>query len=420
MLNCFKDHKRCINIFSNQIGFWSTEHQIHNATFLCVAYPTLSIPCLLMPCRLTESQGVSRHGIDQISWNVLSLTSEELIYETQDFHTNSNPSKVIANNDTLPIHSSFVSVSMGLSACNSSGHLSNHADIAPNHAGITFAISNTLVSGANKALGDCATFIACIVSEILWHQAITRANVDLSSVRLIGTQFWCFCKSKLLANDQKCKFKNSVYKMAANFPLGPISYIVITVFCVFKVAPIFSVHEHRRTCQTFPMARPKCLMRDFTILNRIYKAHRINVWWTMKVFRQHCIFSISQSIEIVSTPRSIQIKLLYSAVEKCMWSFTNRVIFGIMINNSVLCVTVLCMFAGHHSWDNMWAPDCWAGHPVPRALVPCFHHRLGGQLCRIYHISQSKCSKSSFVGYVVKFCGLFFKYWWVHAKETSL
>lgn len=40
----------------------------------------------------------------------------------------------------------FVSVSMGLSACNSSGHLSNHADIAPNHAGITFAISNTLAT----------------------------------------------------------------------------------------------------------------------------------------------------------------------------------------------------------------------------------------------------------------------------------
>lgn len=40
----------------------------------------------------------------------------------------------------------FVSLSMGLSACNSSGHLSNHADIAPNHAGITFAISNTLAT----------------------------------------------------------------------------------------------------------------------------------------------------------------------------------------------------------------------------------------------------------------------------------
>lgn len=35
---------------------------------------------------------------------------------------------------------------MGLCACNSSGHLSNHADVAPNHAGITFAVSNTIVS----------------------------------------------------------------------------------------------------------------------------------------------------------------------------------------------------------------------------------------------------------------------------------
>ena len=41
---------------------------------------------------------------------------------------------------------SFVSLSLGLSACNSSGHLSNHAEIAPSYAGITFAISNTLVS----------------------------------------------------------------------------------------------------------------------------------------------------------------------------------------------------------------------------------------------------------------------------------
>ncbi|KAK2168532.1 hypothetical protein LSH36_16g08005 [Paralvinella palmiformis] len=40
----------------------------------------------------------------------------------------------------------FVSLSMGLSACNASGHLSNHADIAPNHSGITFAISNTLAT----------------------------------------------------------------------------------------------------------------------------------------------------------------------------------------------------------------------------------------------------------------------------------
>ena len=48
-----------------------------------------------------------------------------------------------------------------------------------------------------------------------------------------------------------------------------------------------SVHENHRTCQTFPMARPKCLMRDFTNFNRIYKAHIINVWWTMNVFQLH-------------------------------------------------------------------------------------------------------------------------------------
>lgn len=40
----------------------------------------------------------------------------------------------------------FVSISMGLCACNSSGHLSNHADVAPNHAGFTFAVSNTLAT----------------------------------------------------------------------------------------------------------------------------------------------------------------------------------------------------------------------------------------------------------------------------------
>ena len=52
----------------------------------------------------------------------------------------------------------------------------------------------------------------------------------------------------------------------------------------------FSVHENHRTCQTFPMARPKCLMRDFRNLNRIYKAHRTNVWWTKPVFQLHCYF----------------------------------------------------------------------------------------------------------------------------------
>ena len=49
-----------------------------------------------------------------------------------------------------------------------------------------------------------------------------------------------------------------------------------------------SVHENHQTHQTFLMPRPKCLMRDFTNLKRIYKAHQTNVWWIMKVFRLHC------------------------------------------------------------------------------------------------------------------------------------
>ncbi|KAJ8953690.1 hypothetical protein NQ314_007298, partial [Rhamnusium bicolor] len=40
----------------------------------------------------------------------------------------------------------LVSISMGLSASNSAGHLSNHVDVAPNYAGTTFAISNTIAT----------------------------------------------------------------------------------------------------------------------------------------------------------------------------------------------------------------------------------------------------------------------------------
>ena len=50
-----------------------------------------------------------------------------------------------------------------------------------------------------------------------------------------------------------------------------------------------SVHENCRTCRTFFMARAKCPMRDFVNFNRIYKAHRTIVWWTMKVFRLHWV-----------------------------------------------------------------------------------------------------------------------------------
>lgn len=40
----------------------------------------------------------------------------------------------------------FISISMAFCSFNSAGHLSNHADIAPNHAGVTFAVSNTIAT----------------------------------------------------------------------------------------------------------------------------------------------------------------------------------------------------------------------------------------------------------------------------------
>ena len=60
---------------------------------------------------------------------------------------------------------SFVSLSLGLSACNSSGHLSNHAEIAPSYAGITFAISNTLVSCLPVSL--CLSLCVCPLQHCL-------------------------------------------------------------------------------------------------------------------------------------------------------------------------------------------------------------------------------------------------------------
>ncbi len=41
---------------------------------------------------------------------------------------------------------SLITLSMGVLSLNAVGHLSNHADVCPRFAGISFAISNTIVS----------------------------------------------------------------------------------------------------------------------------------------------------------------------------------------------------------------------------------------------------------------------------------
>ena len=68
----------------------------------------------------------------------------------------------------------------------------------------------------------------------------------------------------------------------------------------FTERPPISVHENHQTHQTFPMTRPKCLMRDLTNLNRIYKAHQTNVWWLMKVFSGTLSHYLSQCWLIIS------------------------------------------------------------------------------------------------------------------------
>ena len=57
-----------------------------------------------------------------------------------------------------------------------------------------------------------------------------------------------------------------------------------------------SVGEKHRTHRTFPMARPKCLMGDFTNLYGIYTAHQTNVWWTTQVFRLHCFNAVRKEL----------------------------------------------------------------------------------------------------------------------------
>ncbi|XP_070562533.1 uncharacterized protein [Ptychodera flava] len=74
----------------------------------------------------------------------------------------------------------FVSISLGLCACNSSGHMSNHADVAPNHAGLTFAVSNTLATIPGMT---CGPVTAAIVDYTqYWYPVFVVAAI----VNLVG------------------------------------------------------------------------------------------------------------------------------------------------------------------------------------------------------------------------------------------
>ncbi|XP_072023745.1 sialin-like isoform X2 [Amphiura filiformis] len=76
--------------------------------------------------------------------------------------------------DSLALALSFVSISLGLCGCNSSGHMSNHPDVAPNHAGITFAISNTLATIPGLV---CGPFTAAVVEYTgYWYPVFVMSS----------------------------------------------------------------------------------------------------------------------------------------------------------------------------------------------------------------------------------------------------
>ena len=114
----------------------------------------------------------------------------------------------------------------------------------------------------------------------------SKSNTFVCSICMIAKGYkvfpWKLCQSKNSVCDESPPKRRTVAETFAwrlatiNMHMSPET---MTVF--MKIIG----HVRRRT---FPMARPKCLMRDFTNLNTIHKAHRTNVWWTMKVFQLHC------------------------------------------------------------------------------------------------------------------------------------
>ena len=117
------------------------------------------------------------------------------------------------------------------------------------------------------------------VMELAEHQlnmlkvmacCVTAPGHYLNQCWLISSEIqWYFEGNASNIFNHHNVFQNYILRYV-NFSQEPMSY--------------GSVHENHRTHWTFPMARPKCLMRDFTNLKRIYKAHRTNVWWIMKAF----------------------------------------------------------------------------------------------------------------------------------------
>ena len=71
------------------------------------------------------------------------------------------------------------------------------------------------------------------------------------------------------------------------------------------------------------------------------------------------------------------------------WSLVFDECFYFIIN--------LSHVSGNDTRDYLWAFNSWAGHPVPRTVVPCVCHSSRSEFCWSNNISQPECSQSDFV-----------------------
>ena len=150
-----------------------------------------------------------------------------------------------------------------------------------------------------------------------------------------------------------------------------------------------SVHENHQTCQTFPIARPKCLMKDFTNLDtgRIYKAHRTNVWVmnhgsflvTLKLVPGEVIenaniyiFIFSEIYSALEVLISILTKLAsdYISISKppsrasinSLWPGDSIHVYGNKDLGNIGQVMACCLMAPSHYLDQCWlliSEDPW-------------------------------------------------------------
>uniref|UniRef100_A0A915PWW6 Major facilitator superfamily (MFS) profile domain-containing protein n=1 Tax=Setaria digitata TaxID=48799 RepID=A0A915PWW6_9BILA len=81
----------------------------------------------------------------------------------------------------------LISLSMGALAMNSAGHLSNHADVAPKYAGITFAISNTIATLPGLTVGPLTAHLVVESSGRWWPAFILAAVLNFTGAAVYAT-----------------------------------------------------------------------------------------------------------------------------------------------------------------------------------------------------------------------------------------